>query len=172
VRLRLLAVTAAALAAGLVLLALGWAMLGAQRAAGTPLLGRAAPNLVVRTFEGDQISLEAMRGRPLVVNFWASWCGPCRQEAGVLRDAARAHTGQVAFLGVNVHDSQAAARSFVTETGPAYPVGEIVAGSTGAYGLGDALPETFFIDSRGVVVAHVRGPLSNVALEGYLRQLS
>jgi cytochrome c biogenesis protein CcmG/thiol:disulfide interchange protein DsbE len=172
VRLRLLAVTGAALAAGLVLLALGWAVVGTQRTASSPLLGRAAPNLVVRTFEGDQISLEGMRGRPLVVNFWASWCGPCRQEAGVLSDAARAHGARVAFVGVNVRDSQAAARSFVSETGPTYPVGEIVAGSTGAYGLGTALPETFFIDSRGVVAAHVRGPLSNIALEGYLRQLS
>jgi cytochrome c biogenesis protein CcmG/thiol:disulfide interchange protein DsbE len=172
VRLRLVVIAAAGLSAGLLLVALGWAVVGQQRAPGSALLGRAAPNLVVRTFEGDQISLDGMRGRPLVVNFWASWCGPCRQEAAVLSDSARAHTPRVAFLGVNVRDSEAAARSFVRETGPTYPVGEIVAGSSGAYGLGSGLPETFFVDSRGVVAAHVRGPLTNVGLEGYLRQLS
>jgi cytochrome c biogenesis protein CcmG/thiol:disulfide interchange protein DsbE len=172
VRLRGVVVTAAGLAAGFVLLALGWAVLSPQKAAGSPLLGRPAPNLVVRTFEGDQISLDGMRGRPLVINFWASWCGPCRQEAPVLSDSARAHAPQVAFLGVNVRDSESAARSFVRETGPTYPVGEVVAGSAGAYGLGTGLPETFFVDGRGVVAAHVRGALTNIALEGYLRQLS
>lgn len=163
---------AAGLAAGFVLVALGWAVLAPVRTAQPNLVGRPAPNLVVRTFGGEQISLEGLRGRPLVLNFWASWCVPCRQETRVLSDAARVHGTRVGFLGVNVRDQEAAARTFVQQTGPAYPVGDVLAGSTGAYGLERGLPETFFIDRRGLVIAHTPGAVTNVALEGYLRQLS
>lgn len=169
--LRIGVAAGAVLGAVFVLGALGWALLGPTRALGTPLVGRPAPDLVVRTFDGQRVGLGEMRGRPVVLNFWASWCAPCRTEMPVLSQSAKAHSGQVGFLGVDVRDSDGAARAFLEQTAPTYPVGIAVSGTPSAYGVDAALPQTFFIDQRGRVQAHSAGQLTGIAVEGYLKEL-
>jgi cytochrome c biogenesis protein CcmG/thiol:disulfide interchange protein DsbE len=158
--------TAGGLAVLLLLAAAGWGMSHPQGAS-SDLVGRPAPALVLRAFDGGVVSLQALRGRPVVVNFWASWCVPCRQEAPALQAAARSHAG-VAFLGVDFRDSETAARAYAAEAGDAYPVGEPVAGSAQSFGV-TAPPETVFVDPSGRVAARFVGPLDAASIERYLQ---
>jgi cytochrome c biogenesis protein CcmG/thiol:disulfide interchange protein DsbE len=113
-----------------------------------------------------RLSLEDIRGTPLVLNFWASWCAPCRQEAprleqGWLRWGPRG----VLFLGLDMQDIRSDARDFVGEFKVTYPTirdpGKDVQIRYGATGI----PETYFISARGRVVAHVPGVVSDAQLE-------
>ena len=158
----------AVVAAGLgsvLMLSLAW---GLQHAAlsNPPLLGRVAPKLAIQTTAGDQVRVWELQGKPVVLNFWASWCGPCVQEGGVLADASAAHP-DVAFVGANNRDTSSAFQAFEQRHPHSYPVGPIVTGSYQSYGVA-GLPATFFIDPQGVVVASFSGPLDAGTLRHYL----
>lgn len=159
---------AAGLAAVLLLAALGWGLVHPAARQAEAVLGRPAPDVVVQSFEGAQVSLVGLRGRPVVLNFWASWCQPCRQEEGPLKDAAQRWVGTVAFLGVNIQDSESSARAYLTRARYPYPVGPPVSGVPPAYGV-KAPPETFFIDANGIVVARFLGPLDSALIDRYLQ---
>ncbi|HKF75882.1 MAG TPA: TlpA disulfide reductase family protein [Candidatus Dormibacteraeota bacterium] len=159
---------AAAAGAAVLLGALGWGLLHPANAPGDAVLGRPAPDLVVQRLDGGQVRLSAFRGRPVVLNFWASWCSTCRQEAGALSAAAEHWDGRVAFLGVDIQDTPAAARAFESQVQAPYPVGQAVPGVPAAYGV-TGPPETFFIDSRGVVTARFLGPLDAGLISRYLQ---
>ncbi|HZT95978.1 MAG TPA: TlpA disulfide reductase family protein [Chloroflexota bacterium] len=118
----------------------------------SPLIGHKAPAFVLPSTRGRRVSLNSFRGRPLVVNFWASWCVPCKEEAGAFVNAYRRFHGRVEFVGISYEDSSNAARSFMKAHGMTWPVlsdpGQNVAISYGVTGI----PETFFINRRGVIV--------------------
>ena len=163
---RSLAVGAVALGLGSVLmLSLVW---GLQHAAlsNPPVLGRAAPRLAIQTAAGDQVRVWELQGKPVVLNFWASWCGPCVAEGGVLADAAAAHSN-VAFVGADNRDTDSGFQAFEQRHPHVYPAGPIVAGTYQSYGVA-GLPATFFIDSQGLVVASFTGPLDAGTLKHYL----
>lgn len=151
--------------AALVILSLGW---GLQHAAlaNPPVLGRSAPDLAIKPLHSDQLRLSELKGRPVVLNFWASWCQPCVEEGGVLSDGASSHPN-VAFVGADNRDTASAYESFEQQHQHVYPAGPIVAGSYQSYGV-SGLPATFFIDSQGIVVASFTGPLSTNLLNHYL----
>ena len=119
-----------------------------------------------------KVSPAALLGHPLVVNFWASWCVPCKEETPRLVRAASARSGNITFLGVDVEDASSDARSFLRR----YHVNYVAVHDGGestvvAYGL-VGLPETFFVDARGRIVAHVVGKLSAAALDEGLRRIA
>lgn len=165
--MRVLGWGATLLVAGVLLAAAGWGLLHPQGAATADVVGRPAPPLVVQSFDGPTVSLSDLRGRPVVLNFWASWCGPCRQEDPALQQAARDHAG-VAFLGVAIKDSDSAARSYAQETHHPYPLGSAVSGDPARFGV-NAPPETVFIDANGLVAARFVGPLDSSVLTRYLQ---
>ena len=153
-----------ALAAGLVVATplLGILAMNLGRTPGelrSPLVSKPAPNAVLRSLrEGSSLELASLKGRRVVLNFWASWCVPCVQEHAALNEAARSNP-DVAFVGVVYEDTEDGARSFLAERGAAYesyldPDGR-AAIAFGIYGV----PESFFIDPRGQVTSKFVGPL-------------
>jgi cytochrome c biogenesis protein CcmG/thiol:disulfide interchange protein DsbE len=128
--------------------------------AAPPQVGDKAPSFSAPLLSGaGSSSLTDHRGRPLVLNFWASWCEPCKQEAPLLDEAHDAYKGRISFLGVDVRDARSDARAFVLEHGIGYPsVRDETRAIYRAYGL-TGQPETFLIDSDGIVIEHVSGPL-------------
>jgi cytochrome c biogenesis protein CcmG/thiol:disulfide interchange protein DsbE len=127
----------------------------------SPLVGRSAPAFEVPLFGTDaNVALADLAGRPVVLNFWASWCLACRDEAAVLEAGWREHGPEVAFVGIAVNDEEDAARSFIERYGKTYLLGPDAAGSVAIdYGL-FGVPETFFIAPDGRILAKHIGPLT------------
>jgi cytochrome c biogenesis protein CcmG/thiol:disulfide interchange protein DsbE len=121
----------------------------------------AAPNFVLsRLDRPGRLQLASLRGKAVVLNFWASWCYPCNKEAPALEKAWRGHDGRVVVVGVDVNDLSGDARKFMGEHDVTYPIVHDNHNVTSPkYGL-TGLPETFFVDPRGRVVAHVAGQVT------------
>lgn len=136
------------------------------------LMARPAPSFELPTLDGAALSSESLRGRPVVINFWASWCLECKTEHPVLMDGQRRHGGDVAFIGVLYQDRPEDARAYLTEMGdPGYP-NLIDADGRLALDFGvSGVPETFFIDAQGVVRYKHWGALNNEVLDAQLSSL-
>jgi cytochrome c biogenesis protein CcmG/thiol:disulfide interchange protein DsbE len=158
-------------ALAVVLLAsLAWGLAHPAEQAPASLVGRTAPELAIQAGDGTKVGLAELRGRPVVLNFWASWCPPCREEDPALKSAAVASAGRVQFVGVNIQDSAAAASAYVAEQQQPYPVGPLASGRYQDFGV-TVPPETFFIDSDGKVAARFVGPLDVPTLDLYIGML-
>lgn len=135
-------------------------------ASGSQRPGNTAPAFALPELEtGNTISLSDFEGQPIVINFWASWCAPCRVEMPHLIEAYNTHAPEgVVFIGIDIQDTTSDALSFLEEF--EVPVDEgyiIVTDDTGGtsidYGV-SGLPATFFIDSEGIVVARWVGAVN------------
>jgi cytochrome c biogenesis protein CcmG/thiol:disulfide interchange protein DsbE len=134
--------------------------------------GSRAADFTLELADGDMLRLSDLRGKVVMVDFWASWCGPCRQEAATLNGIHAAYAdAPVEFVGVNVWDTPDAAKAFVVEFGVAYPTGGDDDGAIALeYGV-RGIPEKFFIDSDGVVRRKYVGPMPEDVLRGVLDEL-
>ncbi len=135
--------------------------------------GNIAPDFTLIAFDGQIVRLSELRGRPLVVNFWASWCPPCREEAPALRKVAEmeAQTGGAAFVGINVRDREEDAKRFVAEFGVPYPNGPDPGGVEVRY-AGIGIPTTVFIAPDGTIAQTWIGPLDEQRLIAFIEELS
>lgn len=152
---------AAGLAAVAFLGLLGFGLTRDVRVLPSALIGEPAPDFAGATLDGDSLRSERLRGRVVILNFWASWCGPCRQEHPVLRWAERHYDeDEVRVVGVVYQDRPAAARRFMRELGGSWPSvldpGSRIAIDYGVYGP----PETFFVAPDGTVVRKRIGPVT------------
>ncbi len=139
----------------------------------SPLMGKTAPSFELREFRTqEKISSQSLLGKPYMMNFWASWCKPCRQEALVLSQAYEVYGLRVKMIGVAVQDTPKAARDFANEFNKKYFLA--MDGAKGymalKYGL-FGIPETFFINSKGIVVGKHTGPLDRKILDKYFQVL-
>ena len=125
----------------------------------SPLVGRPAPAFTLPPVGGGApVSLEQLRGKTVVVNFWATWCVPCFEEHAALSAAARG-LRDVTFLGIVYEDEEARTQEFLKQHGSAYPSLMDPEGRAAiAYGV-FGVPETFFIDGSGTIVEKYVGPL-------------
>lgn len=125
----------------------------------SPLIGRQAPDFTLTRFDGGTLSLKDLRGKSVLVNFWASWCPPCRVEAPDLEAAWQSFKDkEVVFVGVDIQDKEPDARAFLKEFGITYPNGWDESGKVAVnYGVW-GIPETFFLDKEGrITYKHVGG---------------
>lgn len=132
-------------------------------------IGSPAPDFTLVDLDGTPIRLADLRGRPVVINFWASWCGPCVEEFPLLADAAERHAADgLAVVGIVYQDRSEAARSFMTRTGASWPAamdpGDRVATEYGIL----APPETFFVDRAGIIRARQIGQFTESSLDASL----
>jgi thiol-disulfide isomerase/thioredoxin len=121
---------------------------------------------------GSQVSLAGYAGRPVIVNFFASWCTPCRHETPLLAHFYAAHHGQVQVIGIDSNDTTAAALKFVQAEHVGYPVGAdpFPAKTATSYGV-LALPQTFFLNARHQIVRHIVGQVTAGDLAAWAAQL-
>jgi cytochrome c biogenesis protein CcmG/thiol:disulfide interchange protein DsbE len=123
----------------------------------TPFIGKPAQPFTLTLFDGSTLRLKDLRGKVVFLNFWASWCPPCRAEARALEAAWRQYRDRdVVFVGLNIQDKEPDARAFVEEFDITYPtgidLGSRIAVDYGVWGL----PEAFFIDRDGrITYKHV-----------------
>jgi len=127
-----------------------------------PAADRPAPafSLPALDSSGSQVSLASYQGKPLIVNFFASWCDPCKQETPLLAKFYRTEHGKVAIVGLDENDARANAMSFTRSNGVGYPVGfDPATIAASAYGV-IALPQTFFLDARHRIVDRIFGAVT------------
>ena len=135
----------------------------------SPLVGQPAPTFNLTLFDGSVLRLEEQRGKVAFVNFWASWCVPCREEAPALEAASRAYRPRdVVFIGINIQDKEPDARAFVDEFDITYANGidhgSRIAMDYGVYGI----PETFIIDRAGRITYKQIGAMSAATIAAKL----
>ena len=142
-----------------------------------PIVGHLAPDFTLQTAIGESVSLtdhvdrSGDQGRPVVLNYWASWCGPCRVETPELQDASLKYKNRVAIIGVNQGETPATITKFGTSFGLNYPLlvdeNNVVNQLYGVVGL----PTTVFIDRKGIVREVFVGILSQATLQERIERL-
>ena len=156
----------------------GWALVAGSRLGEdptlvkSPLLGKPAPSFELPLLDGGSLSSADLAGQPYVVNFWASWCVPCREEAPILQSFHERWSGRgVTLLGVVYQDTASKAREFREEFGLTFPQaldpGGIAALDFGVFGI----PETYVVDSQGIVMAKLIGAVGPATLDDVLAQI-
>jgi len=131
---------------------------------GSPLIGKPAPALAGTTLDGAAFDLAAQKGSPVLVNFWASWCGPCREEFPLLEAAAKRHAGAgLVVVGALYKDDPDPARTFVAEQAATWPTVTDPERSIGAAWKVLGPPQTFLIDREGIIRAVQVGQVRDAA---------
>ncbi len=126
-----------------------------------PAVGRAAISFNLQTLDGGAISLDSFRGKPLVLNFFASWCDPCREEMPLINDlAAKGSKDGYRVLGIAVEDGRAAVTEYAREAKLVFPIAlDLNSTVKRAYRIFGP-PATFFVDSQGIIRDVVLGPMT------------
>jgi thiol-disulfide isomerase/thioredoxin len=142
-----------------------------------PARRRPAPQITGTTFDGAAYRLSDHRGKAVVINFWASWCAPCRAESPALQHVYQQHRSDgVEFLGVNIKDGRENAKAFLRNVKITYPSlydqpGEVALGFRDTVPP-NAIPSTIVIDRKGRVAARIIGPTTLSALRGLVSRIA
>jgi cytochrome c biogenesis protein CcmG/thiol:disulfide interchange protein DsbE len=144
-------------------------------AAIAPLVGHPAPDFTLSTWNHPtqpDIRLSSLKGKPVVLNVWASWCAPCKSEVPTFQAAWERHQNDgIVFLGIDYNDAAADAQHFLQQYNVTYPNGPDSSGTISVnYGVSN-VPSTIFIDRSGTVVRKILGPVDAQTLEDEIQQL-
>ena len=140
--------------------------------AGSSSKARPAPPLPTTVLQAPKTTLASLRGKPALINFWASWCEPCRKEAPELERLQRSLHGAGRLVGVDYTDQTDAGRKFIDEYGWSFPVLEDPDGIYGARYRFSGLPTTVVLDAKSRIVETLRGPQTAAELRQALRSAS
>jgi cytochrome c biogenesis protein CcmG, thiol:disulfide interchange protein DsbE len=127
---------------------------------GSAEIGSPAPAFVLETLDGHSVSLASLRGKPVIVNFWASWCNPCRHEFPLLRKTVKRYRlDELTVVGISYQDIDSDARRFAKEEHATWPLAVDVDGAAAkVYGV-RSVPTTFFVTPEGTIADRVFGEL-------------
>ncbi len=161
-----------ALTYALVLALLGLLAWGLIKVQSGPQASGMAPDFTLETFDGSTITLSELRGQVVVINFWASWCPPCREEAAYLEQTWRKYKEQgVVFIGVDYVDTDKEALAYIEEFDITYPNGpDLGTRISQAYNI-QGVPETFYVAKNGELRGLKIGPLKSPELEHKIEEL-
>jgi cytochrome c biogenesis protein CcmG, thiol:disulfide interchange protein DsbE len=129
-----------------------------------PAVGYPAPNFTLKTLSGETLTLADLRGTPVVLNFWATWCDPCRRELPALQATAASYGEQVVILGIDEGEAASTVAEFIPQFGLTYPIlldEEFTVGDL--YNV-RGMPTTFFIDGEGVIRHLWIGEMNRITL--------
>jgi thiol-disulfide isomerase/thioredoxin len=141
-----------------------------------PVARRQEPvELTATTLEGDRLDIATLRGKPVVLNVWGSWCPPCRKEAPALQAAAAQLRGKASFVGINTRDSEAGAQAYERRFKVSYPSlvdkGTLLLALRGAVSPQD-IPSTLVLDRQGRVAARFSGPVTMLTVTGMVADVA
>jgi cytochrome c biogenesis protein CcmG/thiol:disulfide interchange protein DsbE len=141
-------------------------------ALGAQPVGQSAPDFNLPLYDGKKLSLSDLRGKPVVLNVWASWCDPCREEAPAIERVWQQYQDRgVVFVGIDIWDSEADGKGFIERFGLTYPNGPDAAGNIGKqYGV-TGVPETFLIGKDGKVARKFIGAVSERQLAASVEEI-
>jgi cytochrome c biogenesis protein CcmG, thiol:disulfide interchange protein DsbE len=135
------------------------------------LEGKRAPAFALETLSGEKVDLQALQGKPFVLNFWATWCGPCVQEHAGLLQVAERFKNDVTFYGVLYGDEKEKALAFLAKHGSAYPTLLDPSGRTAIdYGVA-GVPETFVVSAKGEILEKYVGPVNPMEIAELLERV-
>jgi len=154
---------------------LGWSLVNKEPItglSGITMVNRPAPDFTITTFEGTKISFADLKGKPVVINFWASWCPPCRVEAPLLEHTWRAYKDRgVVFIGVDIQDKLEDALAYIREFNVTYPNGPDPTGEISInYGV-SGLPVTFFVSRKGEILRRWVGAIERSVLISAIEEI-
>lgn len=128
-----------------------------------------APNFTVYDMEGNEVNLTDFFGKPIIINFWASWCGPCKMEMPDFNEAYETYKDDIEFLMVNMTDGSRetieVASSFIAESGYTFPVYYDTDYSAAITYSVSSLPTSYFLNAEGELVTYARGAINGATLE-------
>lgn len=139
---------------------------------GPAVPGQPAPDFQYTMVDGRSVRLSELRGKKVLINFWATWCEPCRSEMPDLEKVAQTYGDSLAVIGINKGEQADVFPDFLREIPVSFP---LVANPDGdialAYGVVSGIPQTVFVDSDGIVVSRHLAPMSYSAISAQLDQL-
>lgn len=137
-----------------------------------PNVGDIAPDFELQTLDGKKMRLSDLKGKVVMLNFWATWCPPCKQEMPVMQEAYQKYKDQgFEIAAVNIGETDVAVQSFAKTQGLTFPIWlDYNKDITRQYKIGP-IPSSFFIDANGIVAKKNEGPVNLAQLSGYIQEL-
>lgn len=139
-----------------------------------PEKGFAAPDFELNTLSGERVRLYENNGKPTLVNFWASWCPPCKVEMPHLQAAYEEYGDEINFLMVDLafNDDLDAMTKYIEENGYTFPIPLDETGDVATEYQAIAIPTTFIVDEEGIIVHHVQGAMTEQQIKSFMKEMT